>query len=77
LPNLEIVSSFSVGLDKIDLTKCRERVITVTNTPDVLTDDVEMEVWFWSMTEKCMNEGMSGQVATWISKTLRWSFSEG
>jgi hypothetical protein len=29
------------------------------------------------MTEKCMNEGMSGQVATWISKTLRWSFSEG
>jgi hydroxypyruvate reductase 2 len=77
LPNLEIVSSFSVGLDKIDLTKCRERVIRVTNTPDVLTDDVEMEVWFWSMTEKCMNEGMSGQVATWISKTLRWSFSEG
>lgn len=40
LPNLEIVSSFSVGLDKIDLAKCRERGIRVTNTPDVLTDDV-------------------------------------
>ncbi|KAJ8644764.1 hypothetical protein MRB53_006512 [Persea americana] len=40
LPNLEIVSSFSVGLDKIDLCKCRDRGIRVTNTPNVLTDDV-------------------------------------
>ncbi|KAK4359478.1 hypothetical protein RND71_021707 [Anisodus tanguticus] len=40
LPNLEIVSSYSVGLDKIDLAKCKERGIRVTNTPDVLTDDV-------------------------------------
>eukprot|EP00249_Psilotum_nudum_P011956 c23487_g1_i1 orf=224-1483(-) len=40
LPNLEIVSSYSVGLDKVDLTKCRERGIVVTNTPEVLTDDV-------------------------------------
>ncbi|VFQ92933.1 unnamed protein product [Cuscuta campestris] len=39
-PNLEIVSSFSVGLDKIDLAKCKEKGILVTNTPDVLTDDV-------------------------------------
>ncbi|XP_010521519.1 PREDICTED: glyoxylate/hydroxypyruvate reductase A HPR2 [Tarenaya hassleriana] len=40
LPKLEIVSSFSVGLDKIDLGKCKERGIRVTNTPDVLTEDV-------------------------------------
>ncbi|AEE36316.1 Glyoxylate/hydroxypyruvate reductase A HPR2 [Arabidopsis thaliana] len=40
LPNLEIVSSFSVGLDKIDLGKCKEKGIRVTNTPDVLTEDV-------------------------------------
>ncbi|XP_073128936.1 hydroxyphenylpyruvate reductase [Henckelia pumila] len=40
LPKLEIVSSFSVGLDKIDLNRCREKGIRVTNTPDVLTDDV-------------------------------------
>ncbi|CAK9174598.1 unnamed protein product [Ilex paraguariensis] len=40
LPQLEIVSNYSVGLDKIDLVKCRERGIRVTNTPDVLTDDV-------------------------------------
>lgn len=40
LPSLEIVASFSVGLDKVDLVKCREKGIRVTNTPDVLTDDV-------------------------------------
>lgn len=40
LPKLEIVSSYSVGLDKIDLRKCEEKGIRVTNTPDVLTDDV-------------------------------------
>ncbi|KAI4325297.1 hypothetical protein MLD38_030709 [Melastoma candidum] len=40
LPALEIVANFSVGLDKIDLAKCREKGIRVTNTPDVLTDDV-------------------------------------
>ncbi|URD93540.1 D-isomer specific 2-hydroxyacid dehydrogenase, NAD binding domain [Musa troglodytarum] len=40
LPRLEIVACFSVGLDKVDLAKCRERGIRVTNTPDVLTDDV-------------------------------------
>nr|ABR67588.1 putative hydroxyphenylpyruvate reductase [Salvia miltiorrhiza] len=40
LPKLEIVSSFSVGLDRIDLLKCKEKGIRVTNTPDVLTEDV-------------------------------------
>ena len=40
LPKLEIVSSFSVCVDKIDLGKCKEKGIRVTNTPDVLTDDV-------------------------------------
>jgi hydroxypyruvate reductase 2 len=40
LPALQIVASFSVGIDHVDLAKCRERGIRVTNTPDVLTDDV-------------------------------------
>lgn len=40
LPKLEIISSYSVGLDKIDLAKCKEKGIRVTNTPDVLTEDV-------------------------------------
>ncbi|KAF5726879.1 glyoxylate/hydroxypyruvate reductase A HPR2 [Tripterygium wilfordii] len=40
LPSLEIVSTYSVGLDRIDLKRCEERGIRVTNTPDVLTNDV-------------------------------------
>jgi hydroxypyruvate reductase len=37
LPNLEIVSLFSVGWDGVDVAYCKERGIIVTNTPDVLT----------------------------------------
>jgi lactate dehydrogenase-like 2-hydroxyacid dehydrogenase len=40
LPALEIVSSSSVGTDSIDVAACKERGIHVTNTPDVLNDDV-------------------------------------
>lgn len=40
LPNLEIVCSSSVGLDTICVEACHKRGIPVTNTPDVLTDDV-------------------------------------
>lgn len=40
LPRLEIVSTFSVGYDKIDLNKCKENGIKVTNTPNVVTEDV-------------------------------------
>ncbi|KAI3861862.1 hypothetical protein MKX03_001718 [Papaver bracteatum] len=40
LPKLEIISNFSVGLNKVDLAKCNEKGIRVTNTPDVSTEDV-------------------------------------
>ncbi|EXB72479.1 Glyoxylate reductase [Morus notabilis] len=40
LLRLRIVASYSVGLDKINLRKCEERGIRVTNSPDALTDDV-------------------------------------
>jgi len=40
LPKLEIISSFGVGYDPIDIVCAKERGVTVTNTPDVLTDDV-------------------------------------
>lgn len=40
LPKLEIVSVYGVGYDAVDLKACRERGIRVTNTPDVLTNDV-------------------------------------
>jgi len=40
LPKLEIISVFGVGYDGVPTGYCRERGIKVTNTPDVLTDDV-------------------------------------
>lgn len=39
-PNLEIVSNFGVGYDKVDARHCGTRGIIVTNTPDVLTEEV-------------------------------------
>jgi D-3-phosphoglycerate dehydrogenase len=40
LPHLEIISCYGVGTDAIDLAAARARNIRVTNTPDVLTEDV-------------------------------------
>ena len=40
LPKLEIVANFGVGYDAIDATEAARRGIIVTNTPDVLTEDV-------------------------------------
>jgi len=40
LTALEIVSVFGVGYDGIDVAAARERGVAVTNTPDVLNDEV-------------------------------------
>ena len=40
LPNLEIIANFGVGYDSIDLPTAIERGIVVTNTPDVLNQEV-------------------------------------
>lgn len=40
LPALEMVSVFGVGYDRYDVVEARTRNITISNTPDVLTDDV-------------------------------------
>ena len=40
LPKLKLVSCFGVGIDAIDQTYCKAHGIAITNTPDVLTDDV-------------------------------------
>lgn len=39
-PQLEVISVYGVGYDAVDLEACRLRGIRVTNTPDVLTNDV-------------------------------------
>ena len=40
LPALEIISVFGVGYDGVPVDYCKARGLKVTNTPDVLTDDV-------------------------------------
>ncbi len=40
LPKLEMIGLFSVGYDKVDIEHARACGIRVSNTPDVLTDDV-------------------------------------
>src|ERR1700756_2007061 len=38
-PQLKLIASFGTGVDHIDLATARQRGITVTNTPGVLTED--------------------------------------
>ena len=40
LPKLQLIASFGVGYDHIDANAAAKRGIVVTNTPDVLTDEV-------------------------------------
>jgi lactate dehydrogenase-like 2-hydroxyacid dehydrogenase len=39
-PQLEVISVYGVGYDAVDIDAARSRGIRVTNTPDVLTNDV-------------------------------------
>ncbi len=40
LPNLEIIANFGVGYDAVDAAHAATRNVMVTNTPDVLTEEV-------------------------------------
>ena len=40
LPKLEVIASFGVGYDAVDVDACRQHGVRVTNTPDVLNDAV-------------------------------------
>ena len=40
MPNLEIIANFGVGYDRVDAAEAARRGIIITNTPDVLTEEV-------------------------------------
>ncbi|WP_417417853.1 2-hydroxyacid dehydrogenase [Hoeflea sp.] len=40
LPNLEVIANFGVGYDSVDAAHAATRQVMVTNTPDVLSDEV-------------------------------------
>ncbi|EJK78882.1 2-hydroxyacid dehydrogenase [Rhizobium sp. AP16] len=61
-PKLEVISVYGVGFDAVDLQACRERGIRVTNTPDVLTNDVA-DLGIAMML--CQSRGMLG-AETWV-----------
>ncbi|MCA1490381.1 2-hydroxyacid dehydrogenase [Ensifer sp. NBAIM29] len=61
-PGLELVSVYGVGFDAVDLAACRERGIRVTNTPDVLTNDVA-DLGVAMML--CLSRGMIG-AESWV-----------
>lgn len=39
-PKLRVIGNFGVGYDSVDVVTCAKRGIVVTNTPDVLTEEV-------------------------------------
>ena len=48
LPKLEIIANFGVGYEKVDVDHARRKGIRVTNTPDVLTEDVaDLAIALW------------------------------
>ena len=48
LPDLEIVANYGVGYDTVDAVEAGRRGIVVTNTPDVLNEEVADTVCFLS-----------------------------
>ncbi len=57
-PNLKLIASFGTGVDHIDLKTARQRSITVTNTPGVLTEDTaDMTMAMILATPRRLTEG--------------------
>ena len=56
--NLKLIANFGTGVDHIDLAAAGKRGITVTNTPDVLTDDTaDMTMAMILATARRLGEG--------------------
>lgn len=84
MPKVEIVAVGSVGYDTVDVDACRARNIPVTNTPDVLTEDVAdvaMALTFdivrgltrgerWVREGRWRDEGMMPLTTTLTGKTM-------
>lgn len=69
LPNLEIIATFSVGFDHIDLKAAKEAGVYVTNTPDVLSaETADTGMTLLLATAKRLAEGdMYVRVGKWLN----------
>ncbi|WP_323765779.1 2-hydroxyacid dehydrogenase [Marinovum sp.] len=62
LPGLKLLANYGVGYDSIDVAAASAQGITVTNTPDVLNDDVaDLAIALWLMQGREMQ-----QAADWV-----------
>lgn len=77
LPNLEIIAQFGAGFDNIDLDAASKRDITVTNTPDVLTDDTADVALFLmlNVARRAVEADMFVRVGRWRSGAFPLSTS--
>lgn len=80
-PNLRLIANFGTGVDHIDLAAARQRGITVTNTPGVLTEDTaDMTIALILATSRRLAEGerlirtseWSGWSPTWMLGRRIW-----
>jgi glyoxylate reductase len=74
--NLKMIANFGVGVNHIDLVAARNKMITVTNTPGVLTDDTaDMAMALMLGIMRRMNEGerllRTGNWIGWAPTQLR------
>lgn len=66
-PQLQVVSTMSVGYEHIDLDECKKRNIIATNTPNVSTDSVaELTVSLLLLTSRRIKEGWLLAVAVFL-----------
>ncbi len=77
LPNLEIIAQFGAGFDNIDTAAAFKRDITVTNTPDILTDDTADVAMFLmlNVARRAVEGDVFVRVGRWRSGSLPLSTS--
>jgi len=57
-PNLRLIANFGTGVDNVDLATAQRKGITVSNTPDVLTEDTaDMTMGLIIATSRRLTEG--------------------
>jgi lactate dehydrogenase-like 2-hydroxyacid dehydrogenase len=71
LPALEIIAVHGVGLDAVDLDRAKALGVTVTTTPDVLTDDVaDLAIGLWlSLSRRMMVADRYVRTGAWTART--------
>jgi len=73
LPALGVVANYGVGYDAIDVAAADARGIKVTNTPDVLNDDVaDLAVAMWLMQGREMEQASAwARAGKWVEQPYR------